>query len=162
MIRMSKQADYGLVLMTAFLRGPQQSPNLSARELAARTRLPLPMVSKILKALARQGLLVSHRGTNGGYSLARTPDRITVSEVLVAVEGPIAMTECLHDRGDCRQVAVCPVRTNWERINVAVKHVLDAITLADMADPLPDSLITVDGVVRTRGEDRAAGMVSAV
>ncbi len=162
MIRMSKQADYGLVLMTAFLREPQQSPNLSARELAARTRLPLPMVSKILKALARQGLLVSHRGTNGGYSLARTPDRITVSEVLVAVEGPIAMTECLHDRGDCRQVAVCPVRTNWERINVAVKHVLDAITLADMADPLPDSLITVDGVVRTRGEDRAAGMVSAV
>lgn len=162
MIRMSKQADYGLVLMTAFLRGREEGGNFSARELAARTRLPLPMVSKILKALAREGLLTSHRGTNGGYSLARTPDRISVSEVLVAVEGPIAMTECLHDRGDCRQVAVCPVRTNWERINVAVKHVLDAITLADMAEPLPDSLVTMDGVVRTRREDRSGEIARAL
>lgn len=150
MIRMSKQADYGLVLMTEFLRGSNRERNLSARELAQKTRLPLPMVSKILKALTREGLLTSHRGSTGGYGLARAPERISVSEVLVAVEGPIAMTECLHEQGECRQLAVCPVRTNWERINYAVKNVLDAITLADMIEPLPDTLITMGGIVRTK------------
>lgn len=162
MIRMSKQADYGLVLMTEFLRGANRDRNLSARELAVKTRLPLPMVSKILKALSREGLLVSHRGVSGGYGLARRPDRISVSEVLVAVEGPLAMTECLHDQGDCRQMAVCPVRTNWERINFAVKNVLDAITLADMVEPLPDALVTMGGIVRmTEPEAQVAELAPA-
>lgn len=147
MIRMSKQADYGLVLMTQFLRVQDENENLSARQLAAETRLPLPMVSKVLKALTRQGLLVSHRGASGGYSLSRNPDRISVGEVLAAVEGPIAMTACLEDEGDCRQELVCPVRTNWERINYAVRSVLDAISLEDMLEPLPDRLVTLAGVV---------------
>lgn len=154
MIRMSKQADYGLVLMTEFLRGPGEAANLSARELARKTGLPVPMVSKVLKALAREGLLISHRGANGGYSLARTPQEISVAEVLAAVEGPIAMTECLEDEGDCRQQAICPVRTNWERINYALTSVLEAISLADMLDPLPDQLVTLSGVVDTIQRDR--------
>ena len=85
MIRMSKLADYGLVLMTQFLRKSRAEGNLSARQLAAETSLPLPVVSKVLKALSREGLLVSHRGAGGGYSLSRRPERISVGEVLTAV-----------------------------------------------------------------------------
>jgi len=141
---MSKQADYGLVLMTQFVRSADRKENLSARELAGQTRLPLPMVSKVLKALAREGLLLSHRGPSGGYSLARKPEHISVAEVLTAVEGPIAVTECLDDDGGgCRQVKVCPVKTNWERVNYAIKNVLDAITLQDMIEPLPDGWVTL-------------------
>jgi FeS assembly SUF system regulator len=149
MIRMSKLADYGLVLMTQFLRSESRGRNLSARRLAAETRLPLPMVSKVLKALAREGLLVSHRGTNGGYSLTRDPGRISVADVLSAVEGPIAMTECLDADGNCRQEAVCRVRNNWEWINDAVTGVLGAISLRDMLEPLPDRLVPLGGVIET-------------
>ena len=146
MIRMSKLADYGLVLMTQFLRNSRAEENLSARQLAAETNLPLPVVSKVLKALSREGLLISHRGAGGGYSLARQPERISVGEVLTAVEGPIAMTECIENEGGCRREALCPVRTNWERINHAVKEVLDAITLDDMMGPVPDHLVMLGGV----------------
>ena len=146
MIRMSKLADYGLVLMTQFLRSSRAEENLSARQLSVETSLPLPVVSKVLKALSREGLLTSHRGAGGGYSLSRHPERISVGDVLTAVEGPIAMTECIDNEGGCVQEALCPVRTNWERINHAVKEVLDGITLTDMMGPLPDHLVTLGGV----------------
>jgi FeS assembly SUF system regulator len=142
MIRMSKLADYSLVLMTRLVASKGGS-NLSARQLATKTRLPLPVVSKVLKALAREGLLVSHRGASGGYSLSRQPERISVAQILSAVEGPIAMTECLDESAECRQEAFCPVRTNWERINFAVNDVLDSITLTDMMKPLPERLVTL-------------------
>jgi FeS assembly SUF system regulator len=145
MIRMSKFADYGLVIMMQFPRWEETQENLSARQLSEETNLPLPTVSKVLKALTRGGLLVSHRGVTGGYSLSRDAAEISIGQVLSVMEGPIAMTECLDDDGDCRQESHCPVRTNWERINFAVKNVLDAISLQDMMDPLPDQLITLSG-----------------
>ena len=77
MLRMTKQADYGIVLMTYCASRPGQ--RFAAPELAAETRLPAPTVSKILKLLAREGLLESHRGVKGGYSLARRPEQITVA-----------------------------------------------------------------------------------
>lgn len=162
MIRMSKLADYGLVLMTQFLRESRDEENLSARQLAAETSLPLPAVSKVLKALSREGLLVSHRGAGGGYSLSRQPERISVGEVLTAVEGPIAMTECIDNEGGCRQEALCKVRPNWERINHAVKEVLDAITLTDMMGPLPDHLVTLGGVAEVTVESLRVGCVESV
>jgi len=145
MIRMSKLADYGLVLMTHFLRHQGDGRNLSARQMALETGLPIPMVSKVLKALTKEGLLVSHRGVSGGYSLSREPEEISIGEVLSAMEGPIAMTECLETDGDCKQESFCPVRTNWGRINYAVRGVLDAISLADMVEPLPEHLVTLSG-----------------
>jgi FeS assembly SUF system regulator len=152
---MSKKADYGLVLMTQFVRSADHVTNLSARELARQTRLPLPMVSKVLKALAREGLLVSHRGPSGGYSLSRKPEHISVAEVLTAVEGPIAVTECLDDTGGCRQQQVCPVKTNWERVNFAIKNVLDAVTLQDMIEPLPEGWVTLGDLETGTAEPRA-------
>jgi len=149
---MSKLADYGLVLMTHFLRQRSRSENLSARQMARETGLPVPMVSKVLKLLTREGLLVSHRGVSGGYALSKDPGDISVGDVLIAMEGPIAMTECLETDGDCRQESVCPVRTNWERINFAVRDVLDAISIEDMVEPLPDQLVTLGGVAVSMAE----------
>ena len=100
------------------------------------------MVAKILKLLAREGVLVSHRGVNGGYALARSPRAIAVSEVITALDGPIAMTECINDGpGECVQKLICPLRSNWQVINRAVQRALDEIKIADMAQPLPEQLV---------------------
>ena len=136
MIRLSKLADYGIVMMTHMARdaGRQQT----APEIAAQSHLPLPMASKILKGLAHAGLLVSHRGAKGGYSLARPAHRISVADVIVALEGPIALTTCIeHGPGECDIEALCPARANWQRINRAIREALEGITLLEMARTVP-------------------------
>ena len=137
MLRMTKQTDYGIVLMTHFAGAPDAQH--SAPELAAALSIPPPMVSKILKLLARDGLLLSHRGVRGGYTLARDPAVISVASVVAALEGPIAMTECVeagHGQGhDCLREPICAVRTHWQVINRVVFEALENISLAEMTRP---------------------------
>lgn len=135
MIRITKQTDYGIVLLTHLAGQPERHVN--APELAAETQLPLPMVSKILKVLVREGLLLSNRGVKGGYSLARSPREISMAQIIAALEGPIAITECIEVSGDCSHEPLCPVRSNWHRINAAVRGALEGITLDEMTMPLP-------------------------
>jgi len=142
MLRMTKQADYAIVLLTQLASDPERQCNAS--EMAAQTELPQPIVSKILKLLARRELLVSHRGAKGGYRLARTAEEISVAEIIEAVEGPIAITECVDERpGECSQEPICPVRSNWQRINAAVRHALEDITLLEMTHPVSLTLVTI-------------------
>lgn len=136
MIRMTKATDYGIVLLTCFAAGTPDS-TLNARDLAEQTHLPIPMVSKILKLLTRAGLLESHRGMKGGYSLSRRPEQITVAEIVGSLEGPIAITECVGGPASkCEIERLCPMRSNWSQINEAVKSALAGITLAQMARPM--------------------------
>ncbi len=149
MFRMTKQTDYGIVLLTRFAASPTGEVH-TARDLAEETALPLPMVSKILKVLGRYGLLLSHRGVKGGYSLARNPDRISMIDIVAALEGPVAITECSLERpGACTQETLCPVRTNWQRINQVIRDALAGLTLAEMTQPLPpqpSSRVSLDTV----------------
>ena len=132
MIRLSRLSDYGIVLMAFLAEQPAESQH-SARGIAAATRLPLPVVSKILKALAREGLLLSQRGPRGGYALARRPESITVVEMITALEGPIGLTECTMHPGQCVQEASCHVRKPWQQINHIVRSALAGVTLAELA-----------------------------
>jgi FeS assembly SUF system regulator len=135
-IRLSKLADYGIVMMTNMARQPQRQHN--ATEIAAASHIPLPTASKILKALTRAGLLASHRGAKGGYGLARDAEAITVAQVIVALDGPIALTACIEDGpGDCGIESLCPARANWQRINDAIRGALEEITMAEMAQTVP-------------------------
>lgn len=140
MMRVSKLTDYGIVLLSYFA-GDAGRTN-SARRLAEATHLPLPMVSKILKLLLREGLLVSRRGASGGYALARHPEEISVGEMIEAIEGPIALMECIDEPGNCRVESICPVRRNWHRINFRINETvvraLGGITLSDMIQPMSD------------------------
>ncbi len=132
MIRLTKQADYGIVLVTQLA----QTGQAAAAELAVQTHLPAPMVSKILKLLAKDGMLTSHRGVRGGYELARSAAEISIADVILALEGPIALTECSeHSDHECSYEAFCRVKENWQRINRAVRGALEDITIADMARP---------------------------
>jgi FeS assembly SUF system regulator len=137
MIRLTKQADYGILLMTQFARAGSAGV-LSASDLANRSGLSLPMVNKTLKLLSKAGLLASTRGVNGGYRMSRDAGAITLEEVIAAVDGPIALTEC-HDHGgshDCGLSANCPTRLNWGIINDALRDSLSGITLLQMIHPM--------------------------
>jgi FeS assembly SUF system regulator len=138
-IRLSRLSDYGIVLMAHLAGFADELPH-NAREVASRAGLPLPVVSKLLKALAREGLLESHRGAKGGYTLARRPETITAEEMITALEGPIGLTECSVHPGACTQEASCHVREPWQRINDVVRHALTEVTLADLAQPPRDTL----------------------
>ena len=136
MIRMTRVTDYGIVLLTYFARSSEGTLH-TARDLARDAHLPLPTVNKVLKTLTRHGLLESHRGVKGGYTLARHPEEISVAEIISATEGPVAMTECTVDGpGGCDHESECPVSDNWQRINQAIQEALDGITLAEMTRPM--------------------------
>jgi len=106
-----------------------------APEISERVRLEPPTVSKLLKMLAKAGLLDSVRGAHGGYRLTRPPAEISVADVLVAIEGPFAMTECGMHPGQCSHETHCQVRGNWRKIGFAIETALRAVTLADMVAP---------------------------
>jgi FeS assembly SUF system regulator len=134
-IRFTKHTDYGIVLLTQFAHAPRETL-LTARDLAAEARVSLPMVSKILKMLTRAGLLVSHRGIHGGYALTRSPEDISVAEIIHSLEGMVSLTECTQiNPSDCALERECPVRSHWHVINHAINGVLQRITLADMIRP---------------------------
>jgi FeS assembly SUF system regulator len=136
MVRLSKLTDYGLVVMTCIARGGGLALR-TARELAVESKLPLSTVSKLLKELLQSGLLVSHRGIKGGYLLAREPQDISVIEIIAALEGPMALTECSTDvTGLCNLEPCCPIKNNQRIINQAVRGVLERITLSDLIEPL--------------------------
>lgn len=137
MLRITKQSDYGIVLLS-YMAGDASREIYNARDVASEAGLPLPMVSKTLKALARAGLLVSQRGVNGGYGLARPAAEISVAEIVEALEGPIAMTECsVETPGLCDQEGQCPAQANWMKINRAVQAALETVSLEDMIQPVP-------------------------
>lgn len=154
MIRITRQTDYAVLILTQMASRPVDEVH-NAKDAAKRTGLPLPMVSKILKALARAGLVVSHRGVKGGYSLTHRPDRIRIADVIAVFEGPIGITECTHAPGSCEQEEACPVRPNWQRINVALREALARVSLADMMTPTP--LLRVESPVARRETPVARG-----
>lgn len=136
MFRVSREVDLGIVLLVR-MTGREPREIVTARELAEETEISLPMTSKVLKGLSRSGLLISHLGARGGYTLARAPEEISVADILVALEGPIALTNCIEPGlRDCAHEDVCCAKGNWQLINQKIQETLDAITLAEMAGTL--------------------------
>lgn len=132
-MRMGKMTDYGIVLMSYLAAHPQARH--SAHSLSDAVIMPQPTVRKVLKSLCGAGLLNSERGAQGGYRLARDPAQVSVAQIITALEGPIALTECVSDDIHCEQETHCAVQTNWARINDAVFHALDEVKLSHMLVP---------------------------
>lgn len=130
MLRISKLTDYGTVVL-AHLAGSADTIT-SAADVAAATGIALPTVSKLLKSLARAGLVTSVRGANGGYRLARAPGEISAAHVIDALEGPVSITECSASDGRCEHEGVCSVGGAWRQINIAIRRALDDVSLLDL------------------------------
>jgi FeS assembly SUF system regulator len=128
---MGKLTDYATVVLANLAQEPAR--HRAATELAERTRLSRPTVSKVLKGLQRAGLVISSRGAQGGYRLARAPGEITAAQILDVFEGPIAITECSSASSQCGIERLCRVGGAWQRINAAIRRALEDVTLQQLA-----------------------------
>lgn len=135
MIRLNRLTDYAIVVlsqMTGDGVGVRTAP-----QLAQETAVPLPTVAKILKTLVAGGIIQSHRGAAGGYTLSRAPEAISAAQIISALEGPIALTACVEGSGGhCDVEQLCPMRGHWEKVNRAIRGALEELTLADLAAPM--------------------------
>ncbi len=144
MLKLNRMTDYAVVMMAEMARA--EGRVRTAVQIADATGMPQPTVAKLLKELAHSGLMDSQRGATGGYYLGRQPARISVAEIIAAIEGPIALTACVHGSPDhCGVETICAMRGNWDKVNRAVRAALESVTLADMmvssiafAEPRPE------------------------
>ena len=141
MLTLTRKTDYALIALTHLALEPAGCS--SAREIAAKYNLPLPLLMNLLKLLAQKGLARSVRGPRGGYTLAVPPQEIALTEIIAAVEGPVQLVQCIEHEveggdkagdGTCKLVACCPVRSPIHRIHDRLVEFLAGITLADIAD----------------------------
>lgn len=149
MLRISRMTDYGTMILV-HLAG-RAGTVCSASDVAAGTRVALPTVQKVLKLLTRGGLVISVRGAEGGYALGRSPDSISAAEILDALEGPVAITECSQSHSHCQLESSCQVGSAWQKINRSIRSALDDIKLADLIRPARDIPIAnlTRGITRT-------------
>ena len=131
MLRMGKLTDYATVVLASLAQEPAR--HRAAAELAERTRVGRPTVSKVLKGLQRAGLVISSLGAQGGYRLARSPELITAAQILDVFEGPIAITECSGASSHCGIERQCRVGGAWQRVNAAIRRALEEVTLSELA-----------------------------
>jgi FeS assembly SUF system regulator len=133
MFRISRLTDYGTLILVYL--AAQDGRLCSASEVTAGTHVAQPTVQKLLKVLARTGLVDSVRGADGGYRLARSPQSINAAEILDALEGPVAITECSTAESHCELESMCHVGGAWQKINRALRAALEDISLLDLAGP---------------------------
>jgi len=141
MLRISKLTDYATVVM-AYLANNSKQPH-NAKTIAHDTHIALPTVSKLLKVLTRHNLLIAQRGAKGGYSLATTANKISVVQIIQALEGDFALTECSHTKGSCSiETTGCAIRSNWRTVSEIIRSTLSNITLAEMIQPIKPKKIS--------------------
>ncbi|MEH6651248.1 MAG: SUF system Fe-S cluster assembly regulator [Motiliproteus sp.] len=133
MLRISKLTDYGTVILAQMAREPART--YSAAALAQAIELPLSTVSKLLKLLNRSGLLISCRGKQGGYRLAKPPQQISLARVIDVLEGPVAVTECSQRSGLCQLEARCAIRRQWQGVNGVIYQALERVSLDSLLNP---------------------------
>lgn len=144
MLRISKLTDYATVIMSYLALNPERVA--SAAQIAKAVHLSLPTVSKLLKILAEAELVASFRGTGGGYQLARPAAGITLADVVSAIEGNLAMTECCAGENLCALDALCALKDNWKKINQIILTALAGYTLKDMLQPLAEKSLLLKGI----------------
>lgn len=138
-MRLTQGADYGIRAMVYLARRPLGSVSL-VQEIAGAQEIPPNYLAKICQELARSGLVQSHRGAKGGFSLARPAAEITLRQAIEAIEGPIALSDCLNASRGCDRVASCRLHPFLRGVQEQLMRSLDGITLRDLADGQDESL----------------------
>jgi len=134
MFRINKLTDYGVMLLAQMATEPDKM--FTPAVLAKALRLPKPTVAKLLKRLTGAGILVSTRGKHGGYQLKIAPDKLSMAEVLTALEGPIGITDCSLGPGICQLEQQCRIGKGWQQFNRALYNELRALSLANLVTPV--------------------------
>jgi len=133
MFKLSRKSDYALIAIK-HLATHGGDGSCSAAEIAELYEISTPLMAKVLQKLAKQGLLAARHGSAGGYQLARDPDRITALDVISAIDGPLLITSCVTNHGECGQTAHCTIREPLRRVNESILQVLGAVTISQMSE----------------------------
>ena len=139
MLRLSKKADYALMAMKHLATRPEGTASASAREIAEQYDIPIELMAKVLQRLARHGLVTSLQGTRGGYRLARATSRISVADIIQAIDGPLTVTACSTEAENCGQYAKCNVRDPLWRIKDRIMSALTTCSLEEVASDVHDT-----------------------
>ena len=136
MLRFTKRADYGLMAIHHIaVHGDDGA--VSAKRIAEEFHIPPERLAKILQRLAKKKLIESHNGPKGGYVLTRTPEQITVGQVVRALEGPLRIVSCMVENDDCPQFSRCNLRRPVQKIQTSISDLLDTMTLSELvAEPV--------------------------
>jgi FeS assembly SUF system regulator len=133
MFKLSKKADYGLIAMK-HLAIHRQENACSANDIAEEYGISATLTAKVLQKLARDGLVVAKHGATGGYQLARQADRISALEVLTAIDGPVLITSCVTNHGNCDATDRCSVKEPLQRVNESILGVLSTVSIAQLSE----------------------------
>ncbi|HTV14358.1 MAG TPA: Rrf2 family transcriptional regulator [Acidobacteriaceae bacterium] len=137
MLRLTKKADYGLMALK-YLAEHTHDPSISARDIAEAYHIPPQLLAKVLQRLAKVGILRSHAGMSGGYSLIRQPREISAFEVIHAIDGPLFITSCGPSHSGCDLTDSCTIKEPLARVNDSISSLLRSISIADLAEPSAD------------------------
>ena len=149
MLRISKLADYGVVIMVYLAK--HDTTLCKARDIASHTHLTQPTVSKLLKRLTAAGLLRSVRGVSGGYRLQRLAVDISIADIIDALEGKLGLIECSVEPNPCSLQHVCLIQGNWRLISQAIETALDSVSLEAFARPMLQSAINLKSIHQIAG-----------
>lgn len=158
MLKFSKKADYGLMALqyiaSAQLGDLTPARVVNTKEIAEEYNIPPELLAKVLQTLAKHGIIESQNGPKGGYLLAKSAGAITIAQVLEAIEGPIGITDCYHDKDatSCLQHEHCNIRTPLLKIQDSINQLLNSMTVEDMMGGTP--LITVQSLTTAQGATR--------
>ncbi len=133
MLRLTKKADYGLIALKHLAELPEGRAQ-SAKDIAEAYHIPTPLLAKVLQTLARSGLVVSHAGIHGGYSLGRPADQITAFEVIRSIEGPMFIASCTSTHGDCGLLSSCTVKEPLRKLNDTIQQLLSDMRISDLCE----------------------------
>ena len=141
MLKLSRKSEYGIIALKHILN-KRLGQTSSAREIAEQYHIPVELMAKVLQKLAKDGLLQSVQGINGGYALALSPKKISIADVVESIDGPIGIVECVTDEDECKCVqyttGVCNISDPFVQIQGKFKNFLSSISLADLNAPQPE------------------------
>lgn len=132
-MKLSTRGRYGIHAMYELAANFGGSP-LSIKAVAEKQNIPEAYLEQLIAILRKDELVVSIRGAQGGYKLARTPEEITVGDVLRSLEGGLKLIDCLEEEETCGKSCACPSRIVWKKLSDGLNAIVDSITLKDMID----------------------------
>ncbi len=132
MIRIARHTDYAARLLL-HLTSLGEGASASISDIAEQRMLPVPFIRRMVARLVSAGILKTTRGKNGGIALGRRASAITLADVVTAMEGPLALNDCVHLPGACPFMQSCPVQKAWVEVSSALHEHLASITFAALS-----------------------------
>lgn len=128
-MKLSTRGKYGLLAM--YDLASHMGAPIAVKTIAERQGISNAYLEQLFASLRKAGLVESRRGAQGGYELKRPPEEITIGEILVALEGSVAVTDCVEST-KCGMTCSCPSRAVYTKIQASIDTVLDDMKLSDM------------------------------